>query len=351
MKTLTFILSVFVSLHLVSAQNAPVRMAMSAGGQTVLFQPNPLADAKDGAYIAGRTAAGEMYGFAFKGVPAATPIIEFLDKGGKTLKALTVADLFGGKATATVKPVPLSVAGTKNRSVAAYDVTMPQGKSRVEIHSTMTDGAAAGKLILKVGITGPLASSAFLRLTLPFTGQVDAKQKGFVMSTADGRAGLSGSVLSPVEKISVANRRLSVTVKVEGAGEQKNAFLASFDAAPSRTEADALVKKFETDNTNDIVIVNTSDRETAEPNDTVTYRIHCINIGKGPVADVVVSNAISSGTRFLEGSAAGADAQVTLDRQPAAAPQVGAVTSVSWKLNGTILPGDERTVEFKVIVQ
>lgn len=351
MKTLTLIICAFASLHVVSAQNAPVRISMSAAGQTVLVQPNPLADAKDGAFIAGRTASGELYGFTVKGVPAATPVLEFLDKGGKTLKAMTVADLFGGKATAGVRPAPLAVTGTKNRSVAVYDVTTPQGKSRVEIHSTMTDGAAAGKLIVKVGVSGALASAASLRLTLPYTGQVDAKQKGFVMSTTDGRAGLSGTVLSSVEKISVANRRLSLTVKVEGTGEMKNAFLASFDAAPSRTEADALVRKFEAENTNDIVIVNTADRETAQPSDTVTYRIHCINIGKGPVADVVVNNAISSGTRYLEGSAAGADAQITLDRQPAAAPQVGAVTSVSWKLSGSIQPGEERTVEFKVIVQ
>ncbi|MEI7906154.1 MAG: hypothetical protein WCI84_02225, partial [Bacteroidota bacterium] len=102
---------------------------------------------------------------------------------------------------------------------------------------------------------------------------------------------------------------------------------------------------------NNIAIVTVSNKATAAPTDTVMYQIICTNIGNGSVSDIVITNPVTAGSRYLEGSAVGEDSQISFDRTPSAAPALGDVKSIKWKLSKTIEVGEEKIVSFKVIVQ
>jgi uncharacterized repeat protein (TIGR01451 family) len=351
-------ITVLVCLFASSASLAQIqsqRIAISYSSQTVTYHPVAVAaDGKELPFVVSKKQNGEVYGLSFKGFPLTAPFIELFDDAGKLIRTLTVNDLFSGKSSNTVKVLSVQGSGSSNRIVNTYEVTIGQGKALLILSTTATslvDGPTPAQLLVKIAVKNYSASIAAARITIPVIGTVDAREKGFILSGAKAGAAMFGLVSTPVERISAANKKVTLTTKPESIGDEKVLLFMTIDAAGSKTEAEADLRDRAANAPNDIVIVNTSDKESAQPADTVTYRIYCINIGKGPISDIVITNPIAAGTRYLEGSAAGTDTQISYERSDAPLPQSGEVKAISWKFSTPINIGAEKYVEFKVVIQ
>ncbi|MHB1050009.1 MAG: hypothetical protein ACYC09_08025 [Bacteroidota bacterium] len=338
-----------------AAQIQSQHIAISYTAQTVTYHPVAVtADAKELPFIVSKKQNGEVYGLSFKGFPLTAPFIELFDNTGKIIRTLTVSDLFSGKSSNTVKLLSLQSSGSSNRMVSMYEVTIGKENAMLTLSSTATsliDGTPPAQLLVKIAIKNYTANIASARITIPAVGTVDAREKGFILSGVRAGPAMFGSVSTPVERITAANKKMTITTKPESIGDEKVLLFMTINAAGSKTEADADLRERSVNTPNDIVIVNTSDKESAQPADTVTYRIYCINVGKGPVSDVVITNPIATGTRYLEGSAGGSDTQITFERTEAPLPQTGVVKEISWKFSTPIEVGAEKHVEFKVVIQ
>ena len=337
------------------AQSQTPRIAISYATQTVSYHPMAVsADAKELPFIVSKKQNGEVYGFSFKGFPLTAPFIELFDDAGKLIRTLTVNDVFSGKSSNTVKVLPLEKSGSSNRMVNTYEVTIGQGKALITLSTTATslvDGTTPAQLLVKIAVKNYSANIATARITIPVLGTVDAREKGFILSGVKAGAAMFGSVSTPVERITAANKKITITTKPENIGDEKVLLFMTIDAAGSKTEADSDLRDRSVNTLNDIVIVNTSDKESAQPADTVTYKIYCINVGKGPISDIVITNPIAAGTRYLDGSAVGSDTQISFERTDAPMPQTGEVKAISWKFSTPINIGAEKQVEFKVVIQ
>lgn len=98
-------------------------------------------------------------------------------------------------------------------------------------------------------------------------------------------------------------------------------------------------------------LLNSVDKAKPTPGDTITYTITYHNIGNAPARDIVINNPLPAKTTYLDDSAFGESSEITLNRKNVPSPQVGEVTSVSWKITRLIWPGEEGTVSFKAIIQ
>jgi uncharacterized repeat protein (TIGR01451 family) len=96
----------------------------------------------------------------------------------------------------------------------------------------------------------------------------------------------------------------------------------------------------------DLVAVTSVDRQNTNPGDTVIYTIAYHNIGTAPGKDIEINNPIPAGTRYLENTAGGDGGVINLTRTGQ-----DVVTAVKWKFEVPILPGDHRSVRFKVVIQ
>jgi uncharacterized repeat protein (TIGR01451 family) len=355
MKTFISIVSSMLLLTLAVAQTKTPRIAQSHSSQVTTFHPAPIAaDSKELPFIMSKPTSGDLYGFSFKGFPTTAPFLELLDGAGKVTRTLTVNDLFSGKSTSAAKLLSSTVSGSVNRIETLYEISLPQGKAALSISATATSlqsGTIPAKLLLKIVLKNYSGSVASARMTMPYVGTMASKEKGFTLTSARGGQTMAGTLANETNSLTTANRKLTVTSKPIVDGNETVLLLLSIDAFNTKAQADAYVQELATNNPNDIVIINTIDKESAEPADTVTYRIHCINIGKGPVSDVVVTNPISTGTVFLEGSASGDDTEISVERTEAQLPQVGSVRSVSWKFKKSIDVGSEKVVQFRVVIQ
>ncbi|MEW5797472.1 MAG: hypothetical protein AB1728_00570 [Bacteroidota bacterium] len=101
----------------------------------------------------------------------------------------------------------------------------------------------------------------------------------------------------------------------------------------------------------ELAIFNSANNTNPFPGDTVTYTISYHNIGNAFAQDVVITNPIPENMYYVNGSAAGANAEITLERKQVAAPQQGDVVSVKWLIKKRILPGEEGSVSMKAVVR
>ncbi|MGE5315974.1 MAG: hypothetical protein ACM3Q4_14875 [Acidobacteriota bacterium] len=292
----------------------------------------------------------EQFGVLLGASKSAT--VEFLDASGSVIKSAVIADL-GGKASGA-KLLRAMSDGAGSHSEAVYEVPMPQGKAELVVRALTAElqQNAKAKIILSFALKGG-DRVAGVRMALPVEGQASAQENGFVVASK-GPAAFSAAVFPKAKSVTAEKNIVTVNVPVlpsQNAAEKPLVWMV-VEGASSANEASAQLKKnaqYAADP--NLVIVTTADRMSTQPNDTVTYTLVCTNIGLGDATDVVLSNPIPAGTTYLEGSAEGEGTAIGVDREKAAAPQLGAAKTISWKLNEALKPGAEKNVSFKIIVR
>ena len=105
------------------------------------------------------------------------------------------------------------------------------------------------------------------------------------------------------------------------------------------------------------------------PGDEVIYTIYAVNLGDVPAEDVVVHDPIPEHTKYRDGSAIGADTEITfsvdggVDYGPSKSLTVVAAdgsvrpaqasdyTDIRWKFTRALDPGESRFVRFRARLQ
>jgi uncharacterized repeat protein (TIGR01451 family) len=186
---------------------------------------------------------------------------------------------------------------------------------------------------------------------LPFSGTAETKASGFIITGKKSIQPMLSTIFPKPEKLAIAKKNISFITKLTPTNDGALVLFLSVDCASTKEDAFAQLQSFDQKSESNISIVNVSNKAVAQPSDTVTYQIICTNIGNGSVSDVVITNPVSAGLRYLEGSAVEDDTQITFERAPVASPQLGEVKTINWKLLKSLNVGDEKIVSFKVIVQ
>jgi uncharacterized repeat protein (TIGR01451 family) len=145
----------------------------------------------------------------------------------------------------------------------------------------------------------------------------------------------------------------SAPVALEGSREKALLWLV-MDGVASRTPGSArgqaasvLQQKRFGERDPRIVVVSSTDKQSTQPGDVVTYNVVCRNIGTADAADVTLSNPVSPGMQYQEGSATSDESSVSFDRTNIGGP----VKNINWTFTTPIKPGEERLVSFRVQVQ
>ncbi len=355
-KILFALIAVVASLSMTNAQQKQSSVAISFQQNLVEYFAQPVtANAILLPMIQAKAKNGDLFGINFQGVAGTVPFIELLDANGKVITTVTVNDFLGKSSGKGVKLVSTTIAGSGNKSENIYEVSSAQGKYSLILSSLATSGKSTketpANLLIRMVLKNNPATISSARITLPFDGTAETKVNGFIISGKKSTQPLFSSVFPKAEKIVVEKKNISIVTTPLKTANETLLFFLSVDCANTKDEAIAAMQSIETKNENNISIVNVSNKAAAEPSDTVTYQIICTNIGKGNVSDIVVTNPVSAGTRYLDGSAVGEETQITYERSPATAPQLGEVKTIKWKLSKSLNVGEEKTVSFKVIVQ
>ncbi len=101
----------------------------------------------------------------------------------------------------------------------------------------------------------------------------------------------------------------------------------------------------------EVVMFNRTSSPTTTPGDTITFTVSYVNIGSGTATDAEITNPIPNGVTYVEGSAAGDNTEISVDRKAAVGNQLGEATLVRWKVTKAILPGEGGSVSMKAVVR
>lgn len=289
---------------------------------------------------------------------SAAPFLE-VKEGGKSVLTVNAKD-FSAKAkvqTAGTRTTQTYTAGAATLTIESdvvNDETMPLGKA-VQV-SVKLKSASAKNLdavmtlfgdgyVSKVGANG--ASSS----------RVENGKASYPLVMLAGNAGTAVSTETTEQKAPGRLVKLtSVSVPASGAEVEILSFRTLASTVKSFEKSTNQVKNIESivvgkKEVTELSILNSASIATPYPGDTITYTITYHNIGNAPAQDVVISNPIPINTIYVDNSAAGEKAEVTIDRRKVTPPQQGEVTGVNWKVAKRINPGEEGTVSFKAIVR
>ena len=355
-KGILLITLIFAGMVMVTAQQKQPSVTIAFPNHMVEFFAQPAnANSKTLPLIQAKTKANESFGLSFQGVDGNSSVIELLDSTGKMVKAISVNELLGKTSNKGVKLLSSTVAGSFNRSENEYEIASPQGKYSVVVTSLATSGRstkeAPAKMLIRIVLKNQPKTISSTRVILPFDGIAETKVNGFILSGKKSTQPMFASVFPKAEKLTVEKKNIVVTTKVLKTDYETIALLLSFDCTNTKEEAAAALLALDQKSEINISIVSVSNATTAKPTDTVSYQIICTNIGTGGAKDIVISNPVSAGTQYLEGSAVGNDTQITFDRASAVAPGQGEVKTINWKMTKVLNVGEEKIVSFKVIVQ
>lgn len=309
-------------------------------------------------FLAGRCETGkkEQFGVVFAGIGGTMPVIEFLAAGNKVVKTMTVNDLLGKSADNGVRFVQSKSNESETQCEASYELTFPQGRHMLTIRtiSTGESDGSKGRIVMSFLMKPSVRDINAVRISLPVEGGATTQDNGFVLAAKNQPVAISAAVFPKPQSIAYAKNSIVIQTAVPPAsGAQAEQALAwmvveggSSSAAPGMLTAN--VKNSAKPS---LIIVTSANKESTQPADTLTYTLVCVNVGLGSAADIVLKNPIPAGTSYIESSATGQGTEISLERERAAAPQQGTVSSVQWKLKEPLHPGAEKIVSFKVIVR
>jgi len=345
-----------VILSLVNAQQKQASVAISFPQHIVEYFAQPAtANAALLPLLQAKTKNGETFGLNFQGVDGNAPFIELLDASGKVIKGVSVSEFLGKSSGKGVKLISSTVAGSGNRAENVYEISSSQNKYLLIVSSLATSDKSTkeipAKLLIRIVLRNNPSTISSARINLPFFGTAETKANGFIISGKKSLQPMVGYIYPKADKLTVEKKNISVVTTLLKSTNESLLLSLSIDCANTKEEAIAMVESIDKKNENNISIVTVSNKESAEPADTVTYQIICTNIGNGSVSDIVVTNPVSTGFLYLDGSASGDETQISFDRSSAAAPQLGVVKTIKWKLLKSLNAGEEKIVTFKVIVQ
>ncbi len=341
------------------AQQSHESVAAEFKGVTVAFHSDPQnADAKLLPLVDGRSTAGskERFGLCLGGVSGPTKAIDILDKGGLVLKSISVGDLLSGKGagfTLLAQPAPSSAQRWIEKK---YAVDLPKEKVQLLLKALATGDAADQQLVVTIALKSDAATTLGLRASLPVSGNVEKKDNGFLLSPKNGSAAIAAAVYPGSANISTTKSVVTLTsgpISLAASKESSVLWLVLHGVGPGTTgnakeqAGKVLREKRFGESDPRIVVVSNTDKPTTQPGDVVTYSLICRNIGTGDATDVTLSNPVSEGLQYLEGSATSDGSSVSFDAKGNGV----AVRNIHWKFNAPIRPGEERSVSFKVRVQ
>lgn len=320
------------------------------------YHPNPQSDNQAALpLVSGSLLRGskERFGFFLSGQDGASFVFEISDATGMR-KGITVNDLLGKPSNSGVRVLESYLDPAGQISSQVFELQFPGGPVEFVLRAVVSgvegNTAQTPQLLVSTTLRKTGARKFSVRWTLNAEGNLEAKGNNFSLASRSGSAGVT-ALLSPNDaKLTVEGPKLTISSamniwlimsgsRTAGAANVKNELLNNL--------AEAEAKK----NEPNVVIVTSMDKKAAQPKDTVTVTLTCMNIGNAAASNVVMSNPIPQGTSFLEGSAFGETTVISFVRSGGALPALGSVSSVSWRVNGDLMAGEERVAGFKVIVQ
>lgn len=283
--------------------------------------------------------------------------------GQKTLATISAKD-FSAKAkitTSGTKSIATYTSGTganaielKLESDIVTDEMMPLSKS-VEVSLkaksagnktfTATMNVYADGFIRKLGTSG-ISTSRVVKGKADYPLVVLAGKSGTSVTTDNVEQRSSGKLLKVTSGSVPSAGEEVVLLSLNVNGTTVKSFENSAKQA-SNVENTISTKKEITE----LALLNTASKANPFPGDTITYTVTYHNIGNSPAQDITISNPIPQNTIYIENSAAGESAEVTLEKKSVAPPQQGEVIAVTWKITKRVLPGEEGTVSFKSLVR
>lgn len=355
-KLLLVIIAVLTGLSVNEAQQRKASIAISFPQHSLEFFAKPAnASVSVLPLIQAKTNSGDVFGINFQGVPGTAPFIELIDVNGKIVTTMTVNDFLGKSTGKGIRLISSTIAGSGNKSENIYEIASSQQKYSLVVSSLTTSDRSTkeipAKLLMRIVAKNIPATISSARIILPVDGIAETNANGIIITGKKSTQPIYMSIFPKAGRLNLEKKSVSIGTTLLKTSNESLLFFLSFDCVNTKEEASAALQAIDQSKANNISIVTVSNKTTAEPADTVTYQVICTNIGKGDVSDIIVTNPISAGTRYLDGSAVGEDTQISFDRSSAVAPQVGEVKTIKWKLSKSLNIGEEKIVTFKVIVQ
>lgn len=319
------------------------------------YHPNPRLDDRAALPLVSGTllkGSKERFGFFLSGLDGASSVFEIIDATG--LMGITVNDLLGKSSNPGVRVLESYLDPAGHVSNRVFEIQFPSGPVEFVLRAVVSgeegNTAQPPQMLVSTTLRKTGTRKFILQWKLNAEGNLEAKGNTFTLASQSGSAGFAG-LLSPNDaKLTVEGAKLTVSSgmnlwlimggsQTAGAGNVKKELLKNLETAETKR------------NDPNVVIVTSMDKKAAQPKDTVTVTLTCMNIGNAAASNVVMSNPIPQGTSYIEGSAFGEATEISFVRAGGSLPALGSVTSVSWKVSDDLKAGEERTAVFKVIVR
>ncbi|HLX11967.1 MAG TPA: DUF11 domain-containing protein [Bacteroidota bacterium] len=296
-------------------------------------------------------------------------VLELIDAANnQTIKKITL-DEYYGKENSGWKYLPNESQSSARGSSAAFSTT--KGKTTYTIYRdlTLVDDAnlPGGK---RLDISFAVKSSTPTKLKARFLGTAEGvfSTKGSIFTITGNEKSVMAALVvrTPADSKIVAEAKkgnvepFTVTSGAVSVSSDKKAVVLSMNVTGTSTpiakymneQVQTLRSYLETHGAPKPKMVQevTADETAKNPGDTVVYTVTCDNIGTAPAAEIQIQNRIPAGARYIEDSAEGEGSDITIARNPAQQPQIGAATAITWKFKTPFAPGEERLVKFKVVL-
>ena len=355
---IVFFILVCTMLTGVFAQQSSEGVAIDVNGLTVAFHSNPQgADVKLLPFVDGRSMTGskERFGLFVGGANPPAGVIEILGKDAAVQMSLSLADLFRGKGKG-FSVIPPRTANSQRWIENRYALDIPQQNVELVMKALSTGSTPADEqLTVSFALRSETAAKFGLRLSLPAVGILEAKSGGLILASKSGTAAIAAAVYPGSASVTTSKSTATLTSPPVSLDASKESTLlwVVLEAVPGGgasgnariLAANILHEKRFGERDPRIVIASNPDKVTTQPGDIVTYSLVCRNIGTGDATDVTLSNPVSQGLQYVEGSATSDESTVSFDQKGGSA-----IRNINWKFHNPIRPGEERLVCFKVKV-
>ncbi len=309
------------------------------------------------------------FGILFRGAtqdPAGSLVFTFIDAAtGSSIHEMTMAQ-YRGEAGEGIRPLPQRSSSNDSTRIDAFMIEKA-GRSFTAIRTVArhTDASMPTGSFLALSWTIESATAFDIRIVLNgrAEGIVTTRDNALHFSPAPafsffrpelvvvGDAGSQAAADAPTAT-------LTGPVVTVPAGQATPVFtLRVFGTAVTVTDfasqqADNIVALLNGAAASPAMVTRTMvSKATPAPGDTITYRILFHNVGTAPATGIVLTNPIGQGLTYVPGSATGRDADIAIGQSDPEPPQAPVVQDITWTFTSNILPGDERWVSFKAIVQ